>query len=56
MGELSGKVAIVGVGETNYYRDAGRTTLSLGLEAIKKAIDDAGLEPTDIDAMTSYHG
>ncbi len=55
MGELSGKTAIVGVGETTYYRDAGRTTLSLGLEAIKKAVDDAGLKLTDIDAMTSYH-
>ena len=54
MGELSGKTAIVGVGETQYYRDAGRTTLSLGLEAIKNAVTDAGLKLTDIDAMTSY--
>lgn len=56
MGLLTGKTAIVGVGETTYYRDGGRTTLSLGLEAISKAVRDAGLELTDIDAMTSYQG
>ena len=56
MGLLTGKTAIVGVGETTYYRDAKRTTYSLGIEAIKRAVMDAGLELTDIDAMTSYQG
>ena len=54
MGVLTGKTAIVGVGETTYYRDAGRTTLSLGVEAIRNAVKDAGLELSDIDGMTSY--
>ncbi|MSP78916.1 MAG: acetyl-CoA acetyltransferase [Dehalococcoidia bacterium] len=54
MGALTGKAAIVGVGQTEFYRDAKRTTLSLGLEAIKKAVADAGLRLSDIDGMTSY--
>lgn len=54
MGLLTGKTAIVGVGETRYYRDARRTTLSLALEAVKNAVADAGLKLSDVDGMTSY--
>ena len=35
-------------------RPSGRTTLSMACEAIRKAMDDAGLKPEDIDGMTSY--
>ncbi len=54
MGALTDKYCIVGVGETPHMRPSGRTTLSMACEAVKKALDDAGLEPGDIDAMTSY--
>ena len=40
---LSGKYAIVGAGETPVGKLPGRSTLSLHLEAIKNALDDAGL-------------
>ncbi|HMU90341.1 MAG TPA: hypothetical protein PKC34_01295 [Pseudomonadales bacterium] len=51
---LRGKYAIVGVGETGYTRGSGRTTRSLGTHAIRNAIVDAGLKPSDIDGMLSY--
>ena len=39
--------AIVGVGETEFSRNAGRSNLRLALEAITAALDDAGLAPRD---------
>ncbi len=54
MGSLTDKYCIVGVGETPHMRPSNRTTLSMACEAIRKAMADAGLEPRDIDGMTSY--
>src|SRR5271156_5011442 len=53
---LRDKYAIVGVGETTYTRGSGRTTRALGTWAIRNAMQDAGLKPTDIDGMLSYSG
>ncbi len=38
MGNLSGRYAIVGVGETEYSRGSGRSTRALGVEAVRKAM------------------
>ena len=54
MAALTDKYCIVGVGETAHMRPSNRTTLSMACEAIKNAMDDAGLGPKDIDGMTSY--
>src|SRR5262249_44476302 len=54
MGTLTDKYCIVGVGETPHMRPSNRTTLSMACEAIRKAMADAGLEPRDVDGMTSY--
>ncbi len=58
MGEYSikDKVAIVGIGETTYYRrgQAPVSEFQLACEAILKAVDDAGLRVTDIDGFASY--
>jgi acetyl-CoA acetyltransferase len=51
---LRDKYAIVGVGETTYTRGAGKTTRALGTWAVRNAIEDAGLKPSDIDGMLSY--
>ncbi|MFH1146456.1 MAG: transporter [Pseudomonadota bacterium] len=45
------KFAIVGIGDTEYSRKSGVSTTVLGLEAAKKAAEDAGLKPRDIDGM-----
>ena len=54
MESIKDKCAIVGIGETEYSKDSGRSELSLVLEASMKAIDDAGLQPEDIDGMVRF--
>jgi acetyl-CoA acetyltransferase len=51
---LREKGAITGVGETEYMRGTDRTPVSLQLEASLRAIEDAGLKPTDIDGVIPY--
>jgi acetyl-CoA acetyltransferase len=46
------QVAIVGVGTTDFSRDAGRSELGLVVDASKKAIRNAGLSKEDIDGMS----
>ncbi|MBI3949600.1 MAG: lipid-transfer protein [Acidobacteria bacterium] len=48
---LRDKAAIVGIGETDFSRDSGRSEVQLAVEAIKSALDDAGLKPEDVDGM-----
>jgi hypothetical protein len=53
---IKDKVAIVGIGETQYYK-AGQAPVSefqLALEAIQKAVSDAGLHIEDVDGFASY--
>jgi acetyl-CoA acetyltransferase len=52
---LRDKYAIVGVGETAYTRGSGVSTRALATAAIGNAIADAGLDPSDVDGMLSYH-
>ena len=49
--DISGKVAIVGVGETDYVRGSDRSVTELVLDASMQAIQDAGLLPSDIDGV-----
>jgi acetyl-CoA acetyltransferase len=51
---LRDRYCIVGVGETEYSRNSGRTTRAMAVEAIRKAILDAGLTAADVDGMLSY--
>src|SRR3979411_3397787 len=51
---LRDKYAIVGIGETTYTRGSGVTTRALGTWAVRNAIEDAGLKPSDVDGMLSY--
>lgn len=48
---LSGKAALVGVGETDYVRGADESPVRLMIRAAVAAIQDAGLERSDIDAI-----
>src|SRR5215475_732644 len=52
---LRDKYAIVGVGETTYTRGSGVSTRALATAAVRNAIEDAGLKPSDVDGMLSYH-
>ncbi len=53
---IRGKVAVVGVGETPYYKRGGSPDpeFVLVLKAILAACADAGIDPTDIDGYSSY--
>jgi acetyl-CoA acetyltransferase len=47
-------VAIAGVGETEYSRDSGRSELQLSLEAISAALDDAGIDRSEVDGLMRW--
>jgi len=53
---LRGRVAIVGIGETDYYRHGASPDpeFKLALKAILAACSDAGIDPRDIDGFASY--
>jgi acetyl-CoA acetyltransferase len=53
---IRGRVAIVGVGETPYYKhgQAPEPEVKLALQAILAACADAGLDPRAIDGFASY--
>jgi acetyl-CoA acetyltransferase len=46
--------AIVGVGQTEFSKQSGRSELQLACEAVKFALDDAGLAPGDVDGMVTF--
>jgi acetyl-CoA acetyltransferase len=48
------RAAITGVGFTELTKDSGRSVLALASEACRRAIDDAGLRPGDIDGVVTY--
>lgn len=48
---VSGKAAIVGIAETDYLRGAEQSILQMILSASMGAIRDAGLKPSDVDAI-----
>ena len=54
MSSLGGKAAITGIGQTEFSKESGRSELQLACEAVKAAIDDAGLRPGDIDGMVTF--
>jgi acetyl-CoA acetyltransferase len=51
---LRDRYCIVGVGETEYSRNSGRTTRAMAVEAVRRAMADAGLTARDLDGMMSY--
>ena len=48
------RAVIVGVGETEYSRDSGRSELQLAAEASLAAVRDAGLAPQQVDGFVTY--
>jgi acetyl-CoA acetyltransferase len=53
---IRGRVAVVGIGETTYYKRGAATSpeFVLGLEAILNAVEDAGLSAGDLDGFSSF--
>ncbi|GAB3627921.1 DitF protein [Pandoraea terrae] len=51
---LSGRAAIAGLGATEFSKNSGRTELRLAMEATLQALNDAGIDPKDVDGFCSY--
>ena len=53
---IRGRVAVVGIGETTYYKHgrAPESEFALALRAILRACEDAGIDPRRIDGFASY--
>jgi len=53
---LRGRVAVIGIGETEYYPHGASPDpeFKLALKAILSACKDAGLDPREIDGFSSY--
>ena len=49
-----GGAAIVGIGQTEFSKAAGRSETQLAAEAILAALADAGLTSDDVDGVVSY--
>lgn len=49
--DVSGTLAICGVGESTHTKASGRTTQEIVGQAVERALADAGLAPTDVDGL-----
>ena len=46
--------AIVGIGATEFSKSSGRSELQLAAEAVREAIADAGLQPSEVDGLSTF--
>jgi acetyl-CoA acetyltransferase len=51
---MRGGAAIVGIGQTEFSKDSGRSELQLAAEASLSALADAGLTVGDVDGMVTF--
>lgn len=54
MGVATNTTAIAGIGQTEFSKNSGRSELQLASEAVRAAIIDAGLSPSDIDGLVTF--
>jgi len=51
---IKGATAVAGIGQTAFGKGLPGSELSLACQAIAAAIDDAGLQPSDVDGLALY--
>ncbi|MHB8219200.1 MAG: lipid-transfer protein [Acidimicrobiales bacterium] len=51
---FAGKVAIAGIGATEFSKASGRSELRLATEAVDAALTDAGIAPGEVHGMVTY--
>jgi acetyl-CoA acetyltransferase len=51
---LRDAAAIVGIGQTEFSKNSGRSELQLAAEAVRAALADAGIEPREVDGLTTF--
>jgi acetyl-CoA acetyltransferase len=50
----AGQAAIVGIGATEFSKNSGRSELQLALEACAAACDDAGVDPKQVNGLSTF--
>ena len=51
---LRDRAAIVGIGQTEFSKESGRTELQLACESVAAALTDAGLTADDVDGLVTF--
>jgi len=51
---ITDKVAIVGIAQTQFGKGLPDSVLSLACQAISAALDDAGIDPSEVDGLSSF--
>jgi acetyl-CoA acetyltransferase len=51
---LRDRAAIAGIGATEFSKNSGRSELRLAVEAITAALDEAGIDPAEVDGLSTY--
>ncbi len=51
---LKDQAAIVGIGATEFSKESGRSEVQLAAEAVRAALEDAGLSPSEVDGMSVF--
>jgi acetyl-CoA acetyltransferase len=51
---LKDEAVIAGIGQTEFSKNSGRSELQLACEAVKAALDDCGLPPSDVDGLVTF--
>lgn len=51
---LKDRTAIVGIGQTEFAKSLEQSEKQLALTAIRAALDDAGIDPSEVDGLSSY--
>ena len=54
MSKTNNQAAIVGIGQTEFSKDSGRSEQQLAAEAVIAACEDAGINPEEIDGCITY--
>ena len=51
---LKDQAVIVGIGQTEFSKNSGRSEMQLACEAVKAALDDCGVEPGEVDGLVTF--
>ncbi|WP_181781488.1 thiolase C-terminal domain-containing protein [Pseudonocardia pini] len=52
---LRGAAAVAGIGWTPFRKASGVSPLALAVRAVRAALDDAGLDPAEVDGLGTHH-
>src|SRR5436305_12057101 len=51
---IRNKTAVAGIGQTAFGKGLADTELSLACQAVSSALDDAGIDASEVDGVASY--